>query len=131
MSLRNIIDPITPPGLDIVVNNITTESATVTDLNLQNVIATNASITNLLSTNSTLTNSVIGSLITVGPKTVLNTSPNNINTNSTNNLDVYGFAGMSLVNPNTFYGINSYFSSGWKALSNGISGNVSGAPKFA
>ena len=74
MSLRNIIDPITPPGLDIVVNNITTESATVTDLNLQNVIATNASITNLLSTNSTLTNSVIGSLITVGPKTVLNTS---------------------------------------------------------
>ncbi len=43
------------------------------------------------------------------------------NTNSTNSLDVYGLLGMSLANANTFYGINAYYSGGWRPIRNGYS----------
>jgi len=43
------------------------------------------------------------------------------NTNSTNSLDVYGLLGMSIANANTFYGINCYYSGGWRPIRNGYS----------
>ena len=43
------------------------------------------------------------------------------NTNSTNALDIYGLLGCSLANHNTYYGINAYYSGGWRPIRNGYS----------
>ena len=64
----------------------------------------------MIASTGTLTCSSAARINVVGP-----------NTNSTNSLDVYGLLGMSIANSNTFYGINAYYSGGWRPIRNGYS----------
>ena len=112
------------------ITNVTCTTANITNLtsttsNVTNLTCTSGTISNITST--TITNSgtmssgnttINGTLQVTGKCRMAVTSPN---LNSTNDMDVYGVLGMSLANANTFYGINAYFSGGWRPIRNGFS----------
>lgn len=112
------------------ITNLTCTTANITNLtcttsNTTNLVCTSGTVSNLTST--TITNSgtmssgnttINGTLRTTSSCRIATNSPN---LNSTNNLDVYGFNGMSTATHNTFYGVNAYFSGGWRPITNGYS----------
>jgi len=125
MSLKNIVDPIIQPGLDVVFKSIDAASLDVDTLNTNNIDVINIQSTGVSTLNVVNANkiSVSDKLFVKSGNTVLSTS--NPNNNSSNDLDVYGVLGMSLANTNTYYGINLYFDgSNFKTLRNGYSANI-------
>lgn len=102
-------------------------SVTTTSINNSGTFSNTSSSTMGSITTTSINNSgTLSSGATIISGTLQSTSAGRINvaspnTNSTNGLDVYGVLGMSLANQNMYYGINAYYSGGWRPIRNGYS----------
>ena len=120
---------------NIICTSSTTTNLLCTNATTTNLICTSSTTTSLNCTNATVSNLTSTTITNSGTLSSGNTTINGTlqtsqaarfsvgspNTNSTNAVDVYGLLGMSIANSNTFYGINAYYSGGFRPIRNGYS----------